>query len=80
MITNSYGRILNISSMVVKQEIEGEAIYPASKASSISLTRVRAKEIYSYGITCNATAPSALATDLIGAVNRESVTNLLLPT
>ena len=58
-----------ISSMVVKQEVEGEAIYPASKASSISLTRVMAKEIYSYG-NCNATAPSALATDLIGAVNR----------
>ena len=78
MITISYGRILNVSSMVVKQE--GEAIYPASKASSISLTRVMIKEIYTYGITCNATAPTALATDLIGAVNRESATNLLLPT
>jgi 3-oxoacyl-[acyl-carrier protein] reductase len=78
MITNSYGRIINISSMAVKHEVEGEAIYTASKAAVISLTRVMAKEIYSYGITCNAIAPSALATDLIGAVNRESITNLLL--
>ena len=64
--------------MAVKHEVEGEAIYPASKSAVISLTRVMAKEIYSYSITCNAIAPSALATDLIGAVNRESGTNLLL--
>ena len=51
--------------MVVKQEVEAAAIYPEKKFIPTA---------------CNATAPSALASDLIGAVNWQYATNLLLPT
>ena len=77
MMKNTCGRIVNVSSMAVKHEVEGEAIYTASKAAVISLTRVMAKEFNLYGITCNVIAPAALKTDLIDAVDKQTVDRLL---
>lgn len=77
MMKNSFGRIINISSMAVKHEVEGEAIYTASKSAIISLTRVMAKEIYSFGITCNVIAPSAIETDLMNAVDKDALYQIL---
>ena len=36
MMKNSFGRIINFSSMAVKHEVKGEAIYTASKSAIIS--------------------------------------------
>lgn len=77
MMKQSFGRIINISSMAVKHEVEGEALYTASKSAVISLTRVMAKELYLHGITCNVIAPSALNTDLMDTVDRETLQHLL---
>jgi 3-oxoacyl-[acyl-carrier protein] reductase len=77
MMKHSNGRIINFSSMAVKHEVEGEALYTASKSAVISLTRVMAKELYPQGITCNVIAPSALNTDLMETVDREKLQHLL---
>jgi len=77
MMKNSFGRIINFSSMAVKHEVEGEAIYTASKAAIISFTRVLAKEIYSFGITCNVISPSAIKTDLMSGIDENALNNVL---
>ena len=48
MMQNRFGRIINVSSMDVKHESKGMAIYTASKSAVHSLTRVMAKEVYPY--------------------------------
>jgi len=77
MLKNSFGRIVNFSSMAVKHEVKGEAIYTASKAAIISFTRVMAKEVYGFGITCNVLAPSVLDTSLIDNIDKNKITEIL---
>lgn len=77
MMKNSFGRIINFSSMAVKHEVKGEAIYTASKSAIISLTRVMAKEVYGYNITCNIIAPSAIKTDLMDSINEDALRDVL---
>lgn len=77
MMKNSFGRIINFGSMAVKHEEKGEAIYTASKAAIIHFTRILAKEVYQYGITCNVVSPSAIDTDLIKNINREALNKVL---
>jgi 3-oxoacyl-[acyl-carrier protein] reductase len=47
-------RIINLSTVAVPLNLAGEAAYAASKAAVETLTRIMAKEIGSFGITCNA--------------------------
>lgn len=77
MMKNSFGRIINFSSMLVKHEIKGTAIYTASKSAIISFTRVMAKELYGYNITCNIIAPSAIKTDLMDSIDKDVLKDLL---
>ena len=77
MMKKSFGRIINFSSMAVKHEVEGEAIYTASKAAIISFTRVLAKEVYPFGITCNVVSPSAIETDLMNKIDENALNNVL---
>jgi len=77
MKANSFGRIINFGSMALKHEVKGEAIYTASKAAIVSFTRVVAKEVYSYGITCNVISPSAVDTDLMKNVNSDALKEVL---
>ena len=77
MMKNSFGRIINFSSMAVKHEVKGEAIYTASKSAIISFTRVMAKEVYGYNITCNIIAPSAIKTDLMDSIDKDALRDVL---
>jgi len=77
MKNNSYGRIINFGSMAMKHEVKGEAVYAASKAAIASFTRVVAKEVYSYGITCNVISPSAIDTDLMKNVSKDALKDVL---
>lgn len=77
MMKKSYGRIINFGSMAGKLEVKGEAIYTASKSAIVSMTRVMAKEFYSYGITCNVISPSAIETDLMKNINRDALNDVL---
>jgi 3-oxoacyl-[acyl-carrier protein] reductase len=72
-----HARIVNFSTVAVPLQLEGEAIYAASKAAVETLTRVLARELAPLGITCNAVGPSPVETDLIGGLPREKIDRLL---
>lgn len=58
------GRIVSLSTSVVGMNLPRYGIYAATKAAVETLTRILAKELGPRGITVNAVAPGATATDL----------------
>jgi NAD(P)-dependent dehydrogenase (short-subunit alcohol dehydrogenase family) len=54
-----YGRIVNFSSISGLRGNSGQANYGAAKAGIAGLTRVVARDLGRYGVTCNAIAPIA---------------------
>ena len=77
MQKNKSGRIINFSTVAVPLNLEGEAIYAASKAAVASLTKILAKEFASFGITVNAIGPTPIKTDLIKSVPDEKIEKLI---
>jgi 3-oxoacyl-[acyl-carrier protein] reductase len=63
-----YGRIVNFSTLAVPAFLDGEAVYAASKAAVVELTKILARECGSTGITVNAFGPTEIDTDLIRGV------------
>ena len=72
-----HARIINLSTVAVPLNLAGEAAYAASKSAVETLTRIMAKEIGSFGITCNAIGPSPIATQLISGVGEEKIHKLI---
>jgi acetoacetyl-CoA reductase/3-oxoacyl-[acyl-carrier protein] reductase len=68
MSAQSYGRIVNISSMNGQVAATGQANYSASKGGMIAFTRTAATELARYGITVNVVAPGYTETDMFAAV------------
>lgn len=54
MIRQKSGRIVNFATVATPLDLEGEAVYAASKAAVESFTRVFAREVAPFGITVNA--------------------------
>ena len=54
MIRNRYGRVINLTSVVGEAGNAGQAVYSASKAGIIGLTKTLAREYASRGVTVNA--------------------------
>lgn len=70
-------RIINMSTVAVPLQLEGESIYAASKSAVETLTRIIAKEYGSFGITCNAIGPSPIDTALIKGVAKDKIDTLI---
>jgi 3-oxoacyl-[acyl-carrier protein] reductase len=70
-------RIVNLTSVAVPLSLEGEAVYAASKSAVETFTRIVARELGSWGITCNAIGPSPIRTDLTRGVPEEAMARLL---
>jgi acetoacetyl-CoA reductase/3-oxoacyl-[acyl-carrier protein] reductase len=68
MTKQSYGRIVNISSMNGQLPAIGQANYSASKGGIIAFTRTAAAELVHSGITVNTIAPGYTETDMFEAV------------
>jgi acetoacetyl-CoA reductase/3-oxoacyl-[acyl-carrier protein] reductase len=68
MTAQSYGRIVNVSSLNGQVGAIGQANYSASKGGIIAFTRTAAVELARFGITVNAVAPGYTETDMFAAV------------
>ncbi len=77
MRKNKNGRIINFSSVAVALNLEGEAIYAASKCAVEQLSKVMSKELGGLGITVNCVAPTPIDTDLIKAVPKNKIEELI---
>lgn len=71
------GRIINFTTVAHPLNLEGEAIYAASKAAVESLTRILARELAELRITVNAIGPTPIETDLIRGVPQAKMDALL---
>jgi 3-oxoacyl-[acyl-carrier protein] reductase len=77
MQKNHFGRIINFSTVAVPLNLEGEAIYASSKAAIEQFSKVLSKEVGSMGITVNIIGPTPIDTDLIKAVPKNKIDELL---
>jgi 3-oxoacyl-[acyl-carrier protein] reductase len=77
MKKNNFGRIINFSTVAVPLNLEGEAIYAASKSAIEQFTKVFSKEVASMGITVNTIGPTPIETDLIKAVPKNKIDELI---
>ena len=68
MMSQRYGRIVNMSSVAASVANPGQANYAASKGGVEGFTRCIATELARRGITANAVAPGFIETDMTEAV------------
>jgi len=67
------GRIINISSMAVSLEPEGDSVYAACKAGLTTLSNILAKEFASFNVTCNTLGITAIETDMLKQLPRDKI-------
>jgi 3-oxoacyl-[acyl-carrier protein] reductase len=70
-------RIVNVTTVAVPLGLEGEAVYAASKSAVETFTRITAREVGAYGITCNAIGPSPIHTALTRNVPADKLDRLV---
>jgi 3-oxoacyl-[acyl-carrier protein] reductase len=68
MMSQRYGRIINMSSVAADVSNPGQANYAASKGGVEGFTRCIATELARRGVTANAVAPGFIETDMTEAV------------
>jgi acetoacetyl-CoA reductase len=79
MLDQSWGRIINISSVNGEKGQFGQTNYTAAKAGMHGFTMSLAQEVASKGVTVNTVAPGYIATDMVMAV-REDVREKIIQT
>ena len=73
MITNKYGKIVNMSSVTGPMVAdEGETAYATTKAALWGFTKALAREVAKYGITVNAICPGYILTPMAEQIAKES--------
>lgn len=77
MIGRSYGRIVNISSIIGETGSIGQANYAASKSGLFGLTKSLALETARKGITVNCVAPGFIDTEMVAAVPKEALDRVI---
>lgn len=71
MMKKSFGRIVNIGSVIGSTGNAGQANYSAAKAGVIGLSKAIALEVASKGVTVNVVAPGFIVTDMTAALPEE---------
>jgi NAD(P)-dependent dehydrogenase (short-subunit alcohol dehydrogenase family) len=77
MISQSYGRIVNIASIAGKEGNPNAAHYSASKAGLIALTKSLGKELASHDILVNAVTPAAARTAIFDQMTQQHIDFML---
>ena len=77
MVSQKWGRIINIGSMWGKVGASCEVHYSASKAGLRGFTMALAKELGPSGITVNAIEPGIIATDMNSAIDETILKELV---
>lgn len=77
MLTNRYGRIVNVVSLSGLKGMPGQTNYSAAKAGVIGATKALAQEIARRGVTVNAVAPGFIKTDMTGDLNEAELKPLI---
>ncbi|WBU61539.1 SDR family NAD(P)-dependent oxidoreductase [Paracoccus albus] len=65
MLTQGWGRIVNIASVAAHQGMANNAAYCASKAGLLGLSRCVALEGAANGVTCNTISPTWVQTEML---------------
>ena len=77
MITNNYGRIVNIASVAGKEGNPNAAPYSTSKAGVIALTKSLGKEHADLDIAINCVTPAAAKTRIFDQMSQEHIDFML---
>lgn len=77
MITQKYGRIINVSSVVGIDGGHGQLNYSAAKAGVIGMTVTMGKELANKGIRTNAIAPGFIATDMVKKIPDKIISKVI---
>ena len=77
MLTQGYGRIVNVASVAGKEGNPNASHYSASKAGLIALTKSLGKELATQGILVNAVAPAAAKTAMFDTMKPEFIAYML---
>ena len=78
MLTQKYGRIVNVVSLSGIKGLAGQTNYSAAKAGVIGATKALAQEVGRQGITVNALAPGFIKTDMTKDLNEKEL-KMLIP-
>ena len=77
MIERTYGRIINMSSIIGQMGNMGQSNYAAAKAGLIAFTKSAAQELARYNITVNAMCPGFIETDMVMALSDDVKESLI---
>ena len=77
MIERTYGRIVNISSVIGETGKIGQANYSAAKSGLFGLTKTLARETARRGITVNCVAPGFIATEMVSAMPDDALAKVV---
>ncbi len=77
MLTNRYGRIVNVVSLSGIKGLPGQANYSAAKAGVIGATKALAQEVGKRNVTVNAVAPGFIHTDMTKDLDEKSLKSLI---
>src|SRR5881398_24183 len=77
MLTQGYGRVVNMTSVIGQIGNFAQANYAASKAGVAAFTKSLAKELASKGVTVNAIAPGFIETEMIANIPDKVKSRLL---
>lgn len=77
MMKQKTGRIITVSSMAAGLHLEGTAAYALSKAAIVEFTKILAKEMAPFNVTCNVIAPSMYMTEGVEALQGDVIARAL---
>jgi 3-oxoacyl-[acyl-carrier protein] reductase len=77
MITQNYGRIVNVASIAGKEGNPNASAYSAAKAGVIGLTKSLGKELAGYDIAVNCITPAAAKTRIFEQISQEHIDYML---